>query len=421
MSRINFLFALIMGLTACTPNTVPTPSLVATPSPVVTSSPTASIPPTSTATEIPSIPNPIDPENMDVLTRAGYLWDEQAGSLKNKDGNTILSFEDGKWVDEKGVESSKESLKINLTNGVYFDGKPIVAMLTRIVEINGEMETQEYGPLSEEWFKPANIPAGQELMDRNSVNNELGEMNWGDYKYITLDEIPEVSTEFAYSYKLWESRQLYLRPWPENVIQSAPLCVKNNVRDGNFWRMTQMPYGVPAHYAGKRLAGSDRPVVRENNGINQSSSVVKFRDRDGMWVVSQGIQYWQPGDNSVVLDVWHTKERADPDVLYEKSGRSEFDVVQAASVDYPFLMLFPNCSIEEARPFLPEALQEKMAETDNDVLIPAQEAGFFPMEAGTMAALQQIVFEGREAYTIERNELFNALRDEDHPLLHLNY
>lgn len=408
MSRINFLFVLIIGLTACAPNTAPTPS------PVVTSSPIASIPPTSTATEIPSIPNPIDPENMDLLTRAGYLWDEQTGSLKNKDGNTILIFEDGKWVDESGVESTVESLTINLTDGVDFDGNPIVVMLTRTVEIDGEMETQVYGPLSEEWFKPADILASQAMMDQNIP--EVSLTNWGDFRKISFEDIPIVTQQFAESHKLLESQWLFLREWPENVREPKLQCVKRDVL-GNIWVLTQYPLGVGSHYTGNiyyQREPGERPAVWSTDGIDQNLSVVRFQNSAGEWVIEQGIQYYVKGQ-TVVLSVRHIGARANP-------SDPEFTNTQQFLSNPEYQVVEPRCSLPNIRPLMPQTLRAKMAELDSNPEVLARDAGYYQIDFVTMAKLQGISFEGtgaewwEQGYSFEKRWLEAYLRDEADPL-----
>lgn len=363
MPRINFLFVLIIGLTACSPNTAPTPS------PVVTSSPTASIPPTSTATEIPSIPNPIDPENMNVLTRAGYLWDEQAGSLKNKDGNTILSFEDGKWVDERGVESSLESLKINLTDGVYFDGEPIVAMLTRTVEINGEMETQVYGPLTEEWFMPSlGVATSQELIDKNGKNDPTPE-KWGTVEDITFDAIPIISKEDIITGRLHEERQLHLRDWPENVRIPVLKYIKYN--QGDNWFITQFDSVASelGHYYGDEPIPGGRPILWKNDGILNLDVYKYFDANTNEWVIIGGTQYYYEG-NTVVLNYEFIGEYADP-------TQAEFSSTQRAVANPSWAIAYPLVNNSPVSHLLPLELRNRMAELSDKPDTRSSEAGIF--------------------------------------------
>jgi|GEM_PF-3790288 len=391
------------------------PAVTATPAPTETPVSTATVipsPPTSTATEIPSIPNPIDPESMDLLTRAGYLWDEQTGSLNSKDGNTVLSFEDGKWVDRRGVESSLESLKINPTNGVDYDGDPVVAMLTRTIENEeGIEELQTFGPLSKEWFVPADVLASQELMDREMLSKEISVHDIGKFSYITLEEIPEVTAEFANSDKLLESVWLHLRPWPKNVREPELQCVKEDVI-GNVWQLTQYPMETTlGHYTGniyREREPGERPIVRENNGVNQHLAVFKFADPEtGDWVVEQKIQYWQDGGLSTVLTARYTGE-------YTVPGTGYFKMLQQVIRNPAFHLVEPRCSPPEVRKLLPLDLRMKMAELDSDPnSVASRELPYYEIDDMTMAKLQEIKFYD---FRNEPNQAHFYLRLESDPI-----
>lgn len=286
MSRINFLFVLIIGLTACTPNT--------TPSPVVTSSPTASIPPTSTATEIPSIPNPIDPENMDVLTMAGYVWNAAYGTLE-RNGKTVLELSDGStWVDEAGVESSVESLKINLTNGVDFEGKPIVALLTR--EVDGQREM--YNFIVDDWQEPMDIEGSIEAISKNNIPKSLE--NWKVQVKIEFEGVHEASWEDFKSGRLFLSDLLNLEPLPENV-NIQPLLISQEPLIQNVWTLGQFRaahldyYGEPG--SGERPPNKSRPVLAENDAIRIVSAHKMRSPLTGEWLTVTGVRYQVNGQD----------------------------------------------------------------------------------------------------------------------------
>lgn len=366
MSRINFLFVLIIGLTACTPNTDPTPS------PVVTSSPTAGVPPvTSTATDIPSIPNPIDPENMDLLTRAGYLWDEQVGSLKNKDGNTILSFEDGKWVDEAGVESSLESLKINMTNGVDFDGKPIVAVLTRTVED----QTQLYNPEYKSWQVAIDVAAARRVTEVSDFVPTFD--NWGTYDTFKFNDLIEITWEDIENGRLFYSEQLALKDWTEGVMEPDLKYAKWN--HPNYWAITQYPYLGGAFDAFIKGPVVGDPVVWENDPIRPLAG---YRI-SGENVVIQSLQYYYNG-YTIVLKVRH-------EGMFSDQMVGDFGSVQRALVDPQWLIVeVPVHSDPNLTPLLPIELQKRMKELDDLPPMLAEEAGFFPV-GDEIFAMQEFV------------------------------
>jgi hypothetical protein len=386
MSRINFLFILIIGLTACTPNT--------TPSPVVTSSPTASIPSTSTATEILSIPNPIDPENMELLTMAGYIWDEQTGSLKNEDGNAILSFENGKWVDETGAESSVESLKINMTDGVNFDGEPIVAVLTRTVED----QTQLYNPEIEGWQVAIDVNAAQAVIAGEGPSPTYD--NHGTYKNFEFSEMVPITWEEIENGRLFYSEQLALRDWPENVLEPKLQYVKWN--HPNYWGITQYPLLGNQFNAFETGPVVGDAVVWENDPIR---NLAGYRV-DGENVVIHSLQYRYNG-NSVILKVKHEGRFNDPNSF-------DFVTVQQSISDPSWLVVEPSVHNDSnITPLLPIALQQRISELNGLPPMRTIEAGYFPV-GDEIFAIQRFVTENIPTFTSRHLQLY--LRSVNDPI-----
>jgi hypothetical protein len=309
MPRINFLFVLIILLTACTPNATLAPL------PTVTSSPKVIITPTSAATEVPSIANPISPKNMDLLTKAGYLWDTKTGELKMENGYIALSYQNGKWVDTRTGAKTDVEPKLVEVNGVGFDGKDIIVILTR--DVNGEKLM--YNPIIDAWVSPLDVLESQLLIDRNDVipNYDIS----GTYENVTLDELPTMTWDDFHSGRLFYSELLALKSWPANVrvptLQYHRLSLGSNV-----WTLSEYPtadfeenifgHDVPANV--------NRPILWENDGVRNLDAYKMIDPITGKWIVVKGQQYLYNG-KTTVLHVGFGDDLARPE-----SG--EFGLVQ---------------------------------------------------------------------------------------------
>jgi hypothetical protein len=317
LPRIDFLFVLIVFLTACTPYATIAPL------PTVTSSPVASVAPTSKATEMPSIANPISQENMDLLTQAGYEWDSKAGDLKMKNGYIALNYKDGKWFDTRTDAETAEAPTLVKVDGVDFDGKDIVVIMTR--EINGE--TLMYQPLVDAWVPPLDVKGSRELIDRNPIVPTMGE--WGSYQNVTFDELPEISWDDFHSGRLFYSEQLALKKWPVNVrvptLEYQRLSVITNA-----WSISEYPNyavsGANNTQPGPLLGGPH--ILYENDGV-RNLDAFKMKDPiTGNWLVVKGQQYLYDG-HTVVLHLFFGDTFTDP-----KTGG--FDFVQRSLSNPPF-------------------------------------------------------------------------------------
>lgn len=324
MARIIFIFALIVFLIACTPNATLAPL------PTVTSSPKVIITPTSAATEVPSIANPISPENMDLLTKAGYLWDTKTGELKMENGYIALSYQNGKWVDTRtGAETDVEP-KLVEVNGVGFDGKDIIVILTR--EVNGEKLM--YNPTIDAWVPPLDVAASQRVIDRPDLpKSERGK--WRDYEIVDLNNLPEMTWDDYHSGRLFYSEMLALKPWPENVrvpkLQYMRLSMGTNV-----WVLSE----YPNLNFDEIDSASVRPILFENDGVQNLDA---FRMKDpitGEWMIVKGQQYLYDG-SSVVLHVFFGGKYANTNSL-----NGDHSIVQRSLVNPPELITQPIVNIK---------------------------------------------------------------------------
>jgi len=357
------------------------------------------------------VESPYSEDEMKAISDASYTWDASTQTMEFKGEKVFWKNEENKWVVSEEDLGSDELPDVNYTNGIDSEGNPIVAMFTRTVQKEGLSELQAFGPLSKEWFVPADILASQELMDLN-LANDLNEGNWGDFGHITFEDIPVVTQEFANSHKLFESQLLFLREWPENVRVPKLQCIKEDIF-GNYWQLSQYPMGTaPSHYMGNIYYESqpgERPIVDTNNGVNQNLSAIRYFDEaSGKWVIEQGIQYLV-GGHTVVLSVRHTGARANP-------NDPEFINTQQFLTNPAYLVVEPRCSGAEVRLLMPPELQDKMKELDSNSLVPSREAGYYPVGLETMVRLQSLKFEGDESYSFEKSMLEAYLREEADPI-----
>jgi hypothetical protein len=332
--------------------------------------------PTSAATEIPSIANPISPENMDLLTRAGYQWDEQTGELTMANGYVALTLIDGKWLDTRtGAETPPEALRPVAVNGVDFQGKEIGAVLTR--EVNGE--TQIYLPTIDAWVTPLEVPASQNVIDRPDLP-KADRLKLRDPKDIVIENIPVMTWDDFHSGRLFYSELLALKEWPENV-RVPNLVYRQMTMITNVWTITEYSDIEEGMVPGE----GQRPILAENDGVMNLDA---FRMQDpitGTWTIMKGQQYLYNGKN-IVLHMFFTDELAD-------SKSNEIGLVQLSlsnpsmRITEPIVNIRPEdwcgrgglgyeiaqpgiCALQGydhldlPRDVLPESLQKKIAEYD---------------------------------------------------------
>lgn len=214
MFRINFLFVLILLLTACTPNVTIAPLPTTTSSPAATEVEVAlpiSTEPAETV-EINQIANPISPENMVALSMGGYNWDAEGGVLKSRDGNNVLSYQDGKWVDPvTGVTIELSALSQVEVSAIY-KGHEVGAVLSR--EVNGEI--QIYNPETGVWFVEIDVEGSRQVIDRPDLPlNERGRHS--NPEVVVLANLPRITWDDFISGDLYYAELNNLRPPLENV------------------------------------------------------------------------------------------------------------------------------------------------------------------------------------------------------------
>ena len=293
MPRINFLFVLILLLTACTPNATLAPF------PTVTLSPIPSVTPTSTATEIPTFANPITPENMGVLTKAGYVWDSKLGALQTISREIVLTVKGDKWVDEKGIENALDALKIVQTNGIDYEGKPIVALLT----LGQNEERTMLLPTNGQWVRPIDVAASRAIIDKKTILPTFE--NWGTYEDVKLEDLSKITWEQFASGLLFYSEQLELAnyEWPADV--RIPTLKYN--RDSNgYWRLSEYQNRgevfVNTEYGPPKMDG--RPIVFENDGVRNFGAYEMIDPITGNKVIIKTQVYLYKQDRPVLLHMF---------------------------------------------------------------------------------------------------------------------
>jgi hypothetical protein len=375
MSRINFPFFLIILLTACTPN------LTLTPASTVTSSPEVSITPTIAATETPSIANAISPENLNLLARAGYSWDEQTGSLNDIDGGIVLTLQNGKWLDIRtGEETSSKALKFIETNGVDFKGQDVVILMR---EINGE--TQMYLPTINAWVIPIDIAASQKAVSKNDFPKTLA--NWKTEVKIDINDIPEITWDDFHSGRLFFSEVLAIPDLQENV-RIPDLIYRRMSTITNTWSLSEYPNdnfdGV--YFLNPGLV--DRPILAENDGVTNYDAFKMKDPITGKMTIVKGQRYLYEGKD-VILHMLFVDDLADPN-----SDQAFYIVQQSLTtppqrITEPIVSLRPEdwcgegglgfktaqpsiCALQgydnldQPRDLLPKQLQSLMAQFDTE-------------------------------------------------------
>lgn len=294
MPRVNFLFALIILLTACTPNATPAPL------PTVTLSPVVSIAPTIAATEIPSIANPISPESMTML---GFTWDSVAGTLLNVDGKVLLTLTGDSFVDKTGLETLVKDVRVIPVNGVDDKGVHIGSVLLGISEDDGQINT-------------------------TILNTKTGQLEWAPpepgsiTENMVISELPEVWPMQIDdgTLRLWLLTKGH--EWPANTF------------DPNFHLVGRDLLPLPYIYL--TMFGSEDP----NRDANLRASTTPFKSYfyklGGTDIPIEGTLIYGGGEGDMVFttifpDSWSTNRTA-------ASGQLQFELFRGGGAQIDWLV-----------------------------------------------------------------------------------
>ncbi len=313
MPRINFLFVLIILLTACTPNATLAPVPAVASSPVVIETPTIILPTPTAALRVP----PFNSKDMEALIASGYKWDQEVGKLINPFGKEI----------ELPAEAA-ETVEVMVTTVLDYEGRPFIAL------IKTEDGARKVSLPGGEWEPIMDLSAGRALVDANALANELSFYNWGTYEFITLDAIPVVPRESVESGLLRASRAINARPIPPDAPTPDWTYLPINSQAG-IWAFTQYRtnslelenYAGPATFPGKK------PIVWETDGM-VPSDIVQYTDVDGKIVINTGYQLNYNGD-VLIYPAEFTDDYADPNAASGNFLKPKcFQVIQHGKLCY---------------------------------------------------------------------------------------
>lgn len=336
------------------------------------------------------IKSPFAEADMNTLNQAGYVWNGANGTLE-RNGQFVLGYDGRSWVDEAGVESSIESLKINLTDGVDFEGKPIVAVLTRTVED----QTQLYNPEFEGWQVAIDVAAARSVTEVSDFVPTFD--NWGTYDTFKFDDLVKITLDDIESGRLFYSEQLALKEWAEGVQEPVLQYAKWN--SPNYWSITQYPHLGSEYEAFVSGPVVGEPTVWSNDPIRTLAGYAL----EGEDTVIHSMQYRFNGQ-TVILKVKYEGR-------YSDLADSEFSEVQQALSDPQWLIVEPSVHDDtNITPLLPVELQRRMEELSKLPPMKADEAGFFPV-GDEIFAMQRFVTENRPTLTGRSLQIY--LRDKN--------
>lgn len=384
--------------------------------------------PIETGIEIKSPFNEADTQR---LSDAKYEWDSANGALVSmRNGQPILWFDGRSWVDEAGVESSIESLKIFNTNGVDYDGNDIHALLLREVEDRTEM----YNFIIGEWQEPLDIPGSIEAVSKNNIPKNLE--NWQEPVKIEIEGVHKATWPDFTSGRLFLSDLLHLGPLPEDV-NIQPLLISMQPLIQNHWTLSQFLAGKFDLYWGENNdmtlpPDKDRFVVVDNDAIRVVSAHIMISPLTGERLTVTGVRY-QVNGRDLVLYLFTGGSTTTP---VEEGGA--YNLIEDAWSYPASRVLLPIVSVREGdhcnlgssfaaqnvcdlvgydgtpipRELLPPDLQTMIAEWDSDKRLTSRSKEAYPVNAEWVFALQEAVL---PANIVQHNGLYyNLEEDLDH-------
>ena len=166
--------------------------------------------------EIQPSESPFSAASMEIITNAGWHWENSTGTLNDPNNNEILQYQGDILYDGEGNQFELEGLKILGVNGIDEYGEPMKLILERTVSDEQGEYTEIYVQKTNEWRSTRGYEPGK--------TSETDIMKWN---HITQEDV-----ESGFLRTLILSNQY---KWPENSVTPVyTYAFMGGSRDGAF-------------------------------------------------------------------------------------------------------------------------------------------------------------------------------------------